>query len=292
MPDAAVRIIMALVGPQRPPHKRAVPDSPPTAIFDMELRARRRDRAFRLGPELFLPERAFEDCLARLALIRRQFRSALLIGCPDPGWRARLANLVGTVEIVDPGPLFARAAGGSCIVEDRWDPPAGAFDLCLAIGTLDTVNDLPRALASIRSALAADSLLLGALAGGNGLPRLRMTMRAADCDQGASSPHVHPRIEAAALAPLLASSGFVMPVVDIDRVQVAYGSLDKLVADLRRMGATNVLNERSRAHLSRAAKTAAADAFRASGDGTRTVETFEILHFAAWTPVQSAQENG
>ena len=56
----------------------------------MELRALRRDRAFRQGPELFLFERAFEDCLERLAVIRRQFKSALLFGCPDPGWSNRL----------------------------------------------------------------------------------------------------------------------------------------------------------------------------------------------------------
>jgi hypothetical protein len=36
--------------------------------------------------------------------------------------------------------------------------------------------------------------------------------------------------------------------------------------------------------LSRAARAAAADAFRLAGDGSRPVETFELLHFAAWTP--------
>ena len=42
---------------------------------------------------------------------------------------------------------------------------------------------------------------------------------------GAATPHIHPRVEASAMAPLLAHAGFLNPVVDIDRVAVDYGSL-------------------------------------------------------------------
>jgi hypothetical protein len=51
------------------------------------------------------------------------------------------------------------------------------------------------------------------------------------------------------------------------------------------MAATNVLRTRPRA-LSRSALTAARSQFQSTGRGGRTVETFEILHFAAWTPQQ------
>ncbi|MEO6582475.1 MAG: SAM-dependent methyltransferase [Sphingomicrobium sp.] len=260
-----------------------------TDIFDYQLRALRRDRAARLGAELFLHERAFEDCLERLSLVHRRFHAALLVGCPDPGWRGRMSPLAQSVQIVDPGPLFAKAAGGTHVNEDRWDPAAEAFDLCLSIGCLDSVNDLPRALRLIRRSLAADSLLIGAIAGGNSLPHLRRAMHAADQATGASSPHVHPRVEAASLAPLLTACGFIMPVVDVDRAQVSYESLDGLVGDLRRMGATNILTSRSRRPILRKARAAAAAAFRSSGDGSRTVETFEILHFAAWTPLGASK---
>jgi hypothetical protein len=49
------------------------------------------------------------------------------------------------------------------------------------------------------------------------------------------------------------------------------------------MAATNILNARSRKPLSRTERDAAAELFKPAGDGFRTVETFEILHFAAWT---------
>lgn len=252
-------------------------------LFDTKLRAMRRDRAARHGPELFLLERAFDDCLERIALFDRQFSRALLIGCPEPRWRERVARFASNVDARDPGQAFAAAAAGETIVEDAWEPPAQVYDLVLAVGTLDTVNDLPLALRLIRYAMGADALLIGALSGGDTLPQLRAAMRAADALSGAAAPHVHPRIEPSALSPLLVDAGFVRPVVDLDRVQAAYRSLDRLVADLRGMGTANLLRERPPA-LSRQQFRAAQRAFFEAGDGQRTTETFEIIHFAAWSP--------
>ncbi len=255
----------------------------------MELRALRRDRACRRGAELFLHQRAFDDCLDRLSIVTRSFESALLVGCPDPAWPERLRALVGKVEVVEPGPLFANAAGASCINEEHWTGKPLTFDLCIAVGTLDSVNDLPGALQSIRSALREDSLLIGAMAGGDSLPRLRAAMYAADQGMGSASPHVHPRIDGPTLASLLTACGFTMPVVDVDRVQLSYPSLKRLVSDLRSMGGTNLLNARSRSPLTRDAMSAAEAAFAAAGDGQRTLEQVEILNFAAWTPAGAGQ---
>ncbi len=257
-------------------------------LFDMRLRALRRDRAALVGPELFLFERAFEDCLERIALIQRRFAKALLIGCPDAGWPDRLRELAGEVDALDPGPLFATAAVGREVVEDEWQPEAGPYDLVLTIGTLDTVDDLPTALLTIRFALRRDSLFIGTLPGGDTLPLLRSAMRAADEVMGAATPHVHPRIEPAGLSSLLTSAGYAMPVVDVDRVHVTYAGFRDLVRDLRAMGATNILSARSRRPLSRAAIAAADRHFASAAREGRSTETFELLHFAAWTPSDPA----
>lgn len=241
----------------------------------------RRDRAARTGAELFLFERAFDDCVERIGLLQRRFEQALLIGCPDPGWAKRVG--AQNIHVFDPGPLFAAASEGRTIVEDRWEPQPAAYDLILAIGTLDTVNELPLALRLLRVAMRPDALLIGAMSGGDTLPQLRAAMRSADSVAGAAAPHVHPRVEAAALAPLLEQAGFVRPVVDVDRVRVSYLSLAALVGDLRAMAATNILAARPHTSVTKSALAAAARHFEQSGNGERTTEVFEILHFAAWT---------
>ena len=256
----------------------------PPQLFDMRARAQRRDRAFRSGPILFAHEQAFADVLERIGEVRRDFSSALLVGCPDPLWPGRLRQFCSEVIVVDPGAAFARAANGLQAVEDELQLEPGSFDLIVAIGTLDTVNDLPAALLRLRLLLRPDSLLIGAIAGGDTLPRLRQAMRAADALTGAAAPHVHPRIEPAALAQLLSAAGLAMPVVDVERLRVSYASLRKLVADLRGMGATNVLEARPRIPPGRAALSAAERDFLGGASGGRTVENFELLHFAGWSP--------
>ena len=256
----------------------------PGPLFDLKLRAMRRDRAFRRGPRLFLLERAFEDCLERLELVTRTFDSALLIGCPDPAWPTRLGAHSADVESIEPGPLFAAAAGARRIDEDDWTAAPGTYDLIVAVGTLDTVNDLPAVLRRLRGSMRGDALLIGAIPGGDSLPILRAAMFAADRVSGPAAPRVHPRIDGPSFAGLLGACGFVMPVVDIDRVTLSYQSLDSLVADLRAMGATNLLAGRDRTAIGRAAKQAAERAFEQAGQAGRTRERIEILHFAAWTP--------
>ena len=271
--------IALLVAQGALPHKREV-----TAPFDTELRRLRRDRAARRGIETFLLDRAFEDCLDRLAIVRRPFASALLLGCPNPAWPEALRKICGDVDIFEPGPLMAKRAGGSVADEGALPIEAEGYDLVIAVGTLDTANDLDEALLRLRFALKPDGFLLGAMSGGETLPCLRSAMRAADSAVGHASPHVHPRVSPAALSQLLTSAGLAMPVVDVDRVKVSYGSLSSLIRDLRAMAATNILVERSKRWITRTAFEAASTAFRECATSDRTVETFEILHFAAWAP--------
>jgi SAM-dependent methyltransferase len=233
----------------------------------------RLDRAVRHGPELFLHERSFEDILDRLSLIRRKFDRALLIGRFEAAWRDRLLAFAQSVDVIESDALLTLEPG--------------AYDLCVAASGLDTVEDLPNALLTLRFALREDSLLIGAVPGGDTLPALRAAMRAADEKMGAATAHVHPRIEPAGLTSLLTAAGFSMPVVDLDRVQVTYKGLWDVVRDLRAMGATNILSARSRRPLSRLAVNAAAEQFDAAAHKGRVAEMFEILHFAAWTPPTS-----
>ena len=250
----------------------------PAPLFDHHLRALRRDRAARVGTEYVLYDRAFDDCLERMADVRADFADVLLVGCPNPDWPARLGSR--RVTVVEPGPLMAARAGGHCADLESLRFEGESFDLVLTVGVLDTTNNLPLAATAMHFLLKPGGMLLGAIAGGQSLPRLRHAMLVADGIAGLASPHIHPRIEAPSLGHLLTAAGFAMPVVDIDRVELDYAALDGLVHDLRAMGATNILNARSRRSMTRAALDAARAAFLSGAE--RAAEQVEILHFAAW----------
>ena len=249
-------------------------------LFDNRLRAMRRDRAVRTGVDCFLFNRALDDCLGRLNDINRQFKQVLIAGCPNPEWPGRLGELAGHVTVIDPGALMAKRAGGSQADLESMALDSNQFDLCLSIGLLDTANDLPFAVANVKRVLKDEGLFIGAIAGGQTLPRLRRAMLAAEGTAGRATPRVHPRIEAASLAQLLASAGFANSVVDVDRLELRYKSLDSCVSDLRAMASTNILTSRAPRTVTRKGLQAAREAFLAGESAG--VERVEILHFAAW----------
>ena len=253
--------------------------------FDRGLRRLRRDRAAASGGDAgYLRRRVADELLERLEIVTRDFGAALDLGCGD-GYLARRLRERGVATLsADAGRLFA--AGGVQCDEDRLPFADAAFDLVVSVGVLDTVNDLPGALALIRRVLRPDGLFLGAFAGAGSLPRLRGAMRAAAEAEGAlASPHIHPQIDVRAAGDLLGRAGFALPVIDCESIAVRFSSLMQLVADLRGMGATNLLAERSKRPIGRAGLAAAMADFAAQADPDgKTAERFEIVHVSAWAP--------
>jgi hypothetical protein len=94
------------------------------------------------------------------------------------------------------------------------------------------------------------------------------------------------------LGGLLQRAGLALPVTDVDRVTVRYANALELMRDLRRMGATNALIERSRKPLKRATLFRAADIYREryASEGGRIRATFEILWLSGWAPHESQQQ--
>jgi SAM-dependent methyltransferase len=251
--------------------------------FDRRLRRLRRERAASAGGDGdYLLRRAADELLERLGGVKRTFQRALVLGNGDRGLAGRLSALGPEIVTADSA---ARLADVQCD-EDRLPFADAAFDLVLSVGALDSVNDLPGALALAGRALKPDGLFIGAFAGAGSLPALRRAMQAAEEAEGLpASPRIHPQIDLRAAGDLLARAGFALPVVDGETVTVRYGGLQRLVADLRAMGATNALASRSRRPLGRTGYAAAIADFaaRADPDG-RTAERFEILYLIGWAP--------
>ncbi len=256
------------------------------SIFNETLRAHRRDRAARnFAAHDFLYGAMADEMLDRLADVTRDFTRALVLGCPDRRLAQALEAHGCAVTCADPGPLWARQAGGDAVREDALPYAPASFDLILSCGTLDAVNDLPGALIAMNRALAPDGLLLLSFVGAGSLPVLRGALLAADGDRPAQ--RLHPQVDVRALGDLMARAGFAMPVADQEILDVRYGSLFTLIADLRGMGAAQCLASAppplTRSGLARAAEYFA----QASEADGRVTERFVMIHGSGWHPSAS-----
>lgn len=243
----------------------------PPEIFD-----RRRRRALQLRAAQrsvathFLWALLAEDIADRLACTTRNFDKCLLVGPLAPQAATIVGTKAATVETI------------AVADEDRLNPEPGSYDLIIAAGALDSVNDLPGALVQFRRALRPDGLFLGAMFGAGTLASLKKAMMVAD---GARTmPHIHPQVELRAAADLLARTGYAMQVADRAGTDVRYGDWRTLVADLRDAGVGNSLAG-PRGYMGRAYPHRLDAAWAVMRDGSGKVsERFEFLHLSGWAP--------
>jgi SAM-dependent methyltransferase len=219
----------------------------------------------------YLIEDMIEDVLERLAFLRFEPGSALVVG----DWTGDLAQALSAKGV---GVTEAEPALG---FDEELPYPFGRFDLIVSLGTLDTVNDLPGALIHIRNALAPGGMMIASFMAAGSLPTLREVMLAADGERPA--PRLHPAVDVRAGGQLLQRAGFADPVIDQRPLNVAFRSLGRLVGDLRAQGLGNVLADVGPV-LGKAALARARQAFAAAGSEGRTLETFEILTLSGWNP--------
>ena len=255
--------------------------SNPTAaprLFDRALLRARLDRARRIGPVTFLLDRVVEDMTDRLQAVTRGFSGVAEIGSPGELLQKPIADRFASISRTD-------------LDESETLPlEPESIDLALSALALQFVNDLPGVLAQIRRALKPDGLLLAAMVGGDTLTELRQSFAAAEAEcEGGVSPRVAPFADLRDIGGLLQRAGLALPVTDVDRVVVRYDSAFALMADLRRMGATNILIERRQLPTRRATMLRMAQIYAerfADPDG-RIRATFDIIWLSGWAPHDS-----
>jgi SAM-dependent methyltransferase len=269
------------------------PPLPPIGPFEPRLvrQHKRRARAhFQDGA--FLHQQAAADLAERLEAIPRNFGRVLALGggglfsaelARRPALKARLAHVL-EVDI-----------GGGAVEIDPEHLPFGdgAFDLVASPLTLHWVNDLTGALIQIRRSLKPDGLMLASLFGGETLNELRIALIEAELElTGGAGPRVSPFADLQDIAALLQRAGFALPAADRDITTVRYSEPARLLADLRAMGETSALVERSRRGLSRGVLARTFEIYRqrfSDADG-RVRATFEILTATGWAPHESQQK--
>lgn len=255
----------------------------PTEIFDRKRRRCIRDRAYiRSEGRDFIGQIMSEEILDRLSLVKRNFKKCLIIGQAGHGLRSGLNEMGIETVAADASFAAARAVGGVQCDEDRLPFTDHSFDLIISIATMDSVNDLPGALALTRHMLKPDGLFLASFIGAESLAVLKSVLMQAE--DGRVSVHVHPQIDIRTAGDLMSRIGFALPVIDSDGLRLRYSSFDKLVSDIRDMGGANILKNQIRP-LSRDVYEQAKLNFecRAADDG-KTTEQIEIVYLCGWAP--------
>ena len=249
-------------------------------IFDRHAFRLRRARAGRMRGDAFLVEVAAGRLVERIGAVNRAFDNACILDSIEHAGKM-LRHLAGAWREV------------YVMLDEGLELGEGTFDVVTSVLSLHAFNDLPGVLVQARRALKPDGLFLAALFGGETLTELRQSLAAAEIEvRGGISPRVAPFADVRDLGGLLQRAGFALPVADVERTVVRYGDLSQLIRDLRAMGETNVLVERSRKPMSRAMLAAAAAHYAAhfaDPDG-KLRATFDIVYLTGWAPHESQQQ--
>lgn len=270
-------------------------------LFDRALHRVRLDRA---APDYaaadFLKARAAQDVVMRLETILRRFPTAVDLGARNGHFFKALeaSDARANIDLLIETDLSARMLTGRetlrvAVDEERLPFGDETLDLIVSTLALHWTNDLVGALIQIRRALRPDGLFLGAIFGGATLTELRQCLLGAEAElTDGASMRVSPFADAIDAAGLLQRAGFALPVADVDRVKVRYAHPLALLQDLRRMGETSVLLDRSRKPLPRKVLLRAMELYVerfAEADG-KVPATFEIVSVTGWAPHESQQK--
>ena len=251
-------------------------------IFDRDLLARRLARTRDRAPNI-LTRTIAEEVADRLDLVTRPFTRAAVIAA-EPGHVSERLMTSGKISEVVP---FAPA------VDEALELEPESFDAMFSILDLQTANDVPGLLIQMRRALRPDGLFLACMLAGDSLTELRQSWLAAEVlATGGVTPRVAPMIGIQELGALLQRAGFALPVADLDRTIVRYADAVSLIHEIRALGYSNPLADRSRRPVTRGLLGAAVNAYHANfadADG-RVRATLEVAWLTGWAPHESQQQ--
>jgi SAM-dependent methyltransferase len=260
------------------------------------LAHKRRALAHPLDGADFLMRRTAEDLADRLGAVERRFGKAAALFCQTPAAAEMLAESGKVADIVrvETDTAFLSGGGAGLIAPLETVPfEPESLDLAVSLLSLQAMNDIPGMLIQIRRALRPDGLFLGAFAGAGTLFELRESLLAAETElYGGASPRVAPFTDVRDAGALLQRAGLALPVADVETLTVRYASLFNLMADLRAMGETNALTDRSRRPGSRKLFARAAEIYaeRFSDPDGRVRASFSIVWMSGWAPDASQQK--
>ncbi len=121
------------------------------------------------------------------------------------------------------------------------------FDLIISDLSLHWLNDVPNALSQYKKILKPGGLIIITFIGGQTLYELRHSLAFADLKiYNGLTLRIMPMISYYDANFLLQKAGFLMPVIEVERLKVMYSNLSTLIKDIRILG--NYLSNNEKTH--------------------------------------------
>jgi malonyl-CoA O-methyltransferase len=234
------------------------------ARVSAELLARLAD--FRFAPEVVLDLGSGTGRATRE--LRRRYPRALVIALDIAPGMLREARRNQTLFR-----RFARVCGDAL----RLPLAAASVDLVFSSLVLQWCEPLGQALAEVRRVLKPTGFFAFSTFGPDTLRELRAAWAEAD-----GHTHVNRFIDMHDVGDALGRSGLAEPVLDVDRIELAYPDTLSLMRDLKAIGAHNVTAGRPRALTGRARMRRMSEAYEAFRRGGALPATYEVIYGASW----------
>lgn len=264
-------------------------------VIDHALLQQRLERARKLdivGAD-FLLQHAATEIDERLSIIERVFDAPYQIH----GYTKSLANRISergqaqNFTFVDTNKIDdTRSMIGD---RDLLDLESQQADLIVSPLSLHLTNDTPGVLKQMHMGLKADGLLMAATLGAGTLSELRECLITAEGEiYSGASARIIPFADIQDYGALLQRAGFALPVIDGETITVRYDDVFALMHDLRAMGMTNPLINRSKKPVSRNFFERTNEIYKekfSDADG-RLRASFSIIYLTGWKPHESQQK--
>ncbi|TAE34490.1 MAG: methyltransferase domain-containing protein [Alphaproteobacteria bacterium] len=263
-------------------------------LFDRSLiRSRRKRCAAYCHHDPFVHHEAEARLMDRIMCINKHFERVVIIGATSTEWR-NLPN-IGTCIFADlVAERLPHDSSLRILCDEEWLPFApNSLDAIISILTLHHLNDCVGALIQMRHALIPDGLMSCVTYGARSLHELRIALIHAEMQRtGGITPRISPFMEVRDAGALLQRTGYALPVIDSDLLDISYPSLHALLHELRQSGEQNALIERSKYFTAPQLFMDASQYYHEhfSDAEDRLHATIELLFMSGWNPHHTQQQ--
>lgn len=254
---------------------RAAGDYDESAVLQREINERMADRLkyVRLQPERVIDIGCGTGVACDL-LLKRYPKSELVA----------LDFALPMVELATRRGRWLRHPKGVCADMEQLPLQSSSVDLIYSNVALQWCTNLEETFREFRRVLRPEGLLMFSTFGPDTLREIREAWAEVDGDS-----HVSPFADMHDIGDALVKAGFADPVMDAEWMTLTYENVDRLMRDIKAIGAHNVTSERSRGLTGKARMNRFRDAYEAFRVDGRLPSTWEVVYGHAWAPMHAPQ---